>query len=76
MTLKMLEYKNVIFKSRDMHSSVPQFDFIFKVVIPKANKERLIIERDSMVRIVISKVLNIDYLGLMNYIILIYGSNI
>lgn len=39
-----------------MHFSVPQFDFVFKVAIPKANKERLIVERDMMGRIVKSQV--------------------
>ncbi len=39
-----------------MHFSVPQFDFIFKVAISKGNKERLIMERDMMGRILSSKV--------------------
>jgi hypothetical protein len=42
--------------SRDGHFAIPQFDFYFKVVLPKANKERLIMERDYLGRIVSSKV--------------------
>lgn len=52
----MLEYFYVSLKSRDAHFTVPQFEFIFKVAIPKANKERLIMERDMMGRILSSKV--------------------
>jgi len=36
--------------------TVPTFDFFFKVNLPKANKERLIIDRDYLGRIVASKV--------------------
>lgn len=39
-----------------MHFTVPQFEFYFKVAIPNANKERLIMERDMMGRILSSKV--------------------
>ncbi|OGM61510.1 hypothetical protein A2961_04145 [Candidatus Woesebacteria bacterium RIFCSPLOWO2_01_FULL_39_21] len=42
--------------SRDSLFAVPQFDFYFRVNIPKANKERLIMERDYLGRIVVSKV--------------------
>jgi len=41
---------------RDAHFTVPTFDFFFKVVLPKANKERLIMERDYLGRILSSKV--------------------
>jgi len=41
---------------RDAHFTVPTFDFFFKVALPKANKERLIIERDFMGRILHSQV--------------------
>jgi len=41
---------------QDSLFTVPQFDFYFKVNIPKANKERLIMERDYLGRIVTSKV--------------------
>lgn len=51
----MLKYTYGI-KNWDMHFSVPQFEFIFKVAIPKANKERLIMERDMLGRIVKSQV--------------------
>jgi hypothetical protein len=37
--------------------TVPQFDFYFKIAIPKANKERLITERDEWGRIIHSAVL-------------------
>lgn len=42
--------------SGDTHFTAPQFDFYFKIAIPKANKERLIMERDMMGRILSSKV--------------------
>lgn len=51
----MLKYEHESL-CRDMHFSVPQFDFYFKVAIPKENKERLIMERDMMGRILSSKV--------------------
>jgi hypothetical protein len=44
------------FICRDAHFAVPTFDFFFKVTLPKANKERLIMERDYLGRIVSSKV--------------------
>jgi hypothetical protein len=43
------------FKNWNTHFTVPTFDFFFKVHIPKANKERLIVERDNYGRIVTSK---------------------
>ena len=52
----MLKLAHVIVKNGDAHFTVPTLDFIFKVVIPKANKERLIMERDMMGRILSSKV--------------------
>ena len=52
----MLKYTHEFYKMRDAHFTVPTLDFIFKVSIPKANKERLIIERDMMGRILSSKV--------------------
>jgi len=51
----VLKYTHESF-CRDMHFSVPQFEFYFKVVLPKANKERLIMERDILGRIVKSQV--------------------
>jgi hypothetical protein len=42
--------------SRDSLFAVPTFDFYFKVTLPKPNKEREIIERDYLGRIVASKV--------------------
>jgi hypothetical protein len=46
---------------RDALFTVPQFDFYFKITIPKARKEREIIERDYLGRIVASKVSEITY---------------
>ena len=40
----------------DAHFTVSTFDFYFKIVLPKANKERLIIERNELGQIVRSKV--------------------
>ena len=45
---------------RDAHFTVSTFDFYFRVVLPKANKERLIIERDCLGRIVASKVPEVE----------------
>lgn len=42
--------------SRDSLFPVPQFDFRFFVTLPKANKERLIIERNELGQIIASKV--------------------
>lgn len=41
---------------RDSLFTDPTFDFHFKIMLPKANKERLIMERDIMGRILSSKV--------------------
>jgi hypothetical protein len=49
--------------SGDSLFTVPQFDFYFKVVIPKANKERLIVERNSLGQIIRSEV-PLHYLNL------------
>lgn len=51
----MINYAYVIGKNGDAHFTVPQFDFYFKVAIPKANKERLITARDKFGRILSSK---------------------
>ena len=47
-------------KNWDTHFTVPTFDFYFKVAIPKANKERLILQRNKLGQIVHSRVLE-DY---------------
>lgn len=52
--IEMLKYTHG-FKNWDSLFAVPTFDFHFKVKLPKANKERLILERDFMGRIVHSK---------------------
>jgi hypothetical protein len=52
----MLESSHVTALVRDGHFAIPQFDFYFKVALPKVNKERLIMERDYLGRIVSSKV--------------------
>jgi hypothetical protein len=51
----MLKFPHEFFRSGDAHLSVPTFDFYFKVVIPKKQKEREIVERDSLGRIVHSR---------------------
>jgi len=51
----MIEYTHGV-KNWDAHFTVPTLDFIFKVAIPKANKDRLITKRDSHGRIVSSRV--------------------
>jgi hypothetical protein len=45
-----------VFISRDSLFAVPTFDFNFFIKLPKANKERLIIERNELGQIVHSKV--------------------
>ena len=40
----------------DTHFSVPTFDFFFKIMLPKPNKERIIMERDRLGRIVSSNI--------------------
>jgi len=47
----MLKYSHG-FKNWDSHFTVPTFDFYFKLQIPKPNKERIIIERDLLGRII------------------------
>lgn len=54
--MNMLKYLHVILKSGDSHFTVPTFDFYFKVTLPKARKEREIIERDCLGRILASRV--------------------
>jgi len=56
--IKFLLYKII---SRDAHFTVPTYDFFFKVNLPKANKERLIIKRDYLGRIVSSRVPEISF---------------
>ncbi|MFZ3301357.1 MAG: hypothetical protein WA152_01435 [Microgenomates group bacterium] len=41
-------------KNWDFHFTVPTFDFYFKFKLPEPKKSRLIIERDSLGRIVSS----------------------
>lgn len=45
MTSKIIEFRYVTFCG-DTHFTVPQFDFYFKFLIPRPNKERIIIEGD------------------------------
>lgn len=52
----MLEYNNYGVKNWDTYFTVPTFDFKFLIAIPRANKERLIIERNQLGQIVHSKV--------------------
>jgi len=52
----MLKLSHVVGKNGDMHFSVPAFDFMFKVTIPKPNKDRLIVQRDMSGRILASRV--------------------
>lgn len=55
----MLKYLHVILKNWDVHFTVLTFDFYFKVVLSKLNKEREIIERDKLGRIILCKILNV-----------------
>jgi len=41
---------------RDTYFIVPTFDFCFKVILSKANKGKLIVERDTHGRIIKSEV--------------------
>lgn len=41
----------------DAHFAIPTFDFYFKFQLPKPIKERIILERDELGRILTSKVL-------------------
>jgi len=52
----MLKFIHVILKGWDAYFTIPTFDFNFWVKLPKANKERLIIERNELGQIVYSKV--------------------
>lgn len=53
----MLNYIHELnFRSRDSHSTVPTFDFYFKLKIPNPNKERIITERDRLGKILNSKI--------------------
>ncbi|KKS95097.1 MAG: hypothetical protein UV71_C0012G0018 [Microgenomates group bacterium GW2011_GWC1_43_13] len=52
----MLKYLHEFLRSWDTHFTVPTFEFNFKLPIPKANKERLIIERNELGQIIHSKV--------------------
>ena len=54
--MSMLKFLHEFLKLRDTHFTVPTFDFYFKVALPKARKEREIIERDYLGRIVRAKV--------------------
>jgi len=51
----MLKYSHECF-CWDALFTNPTFDFYFKIVLPKARKEREIMERDRMGRIVTSRV--------------------
>jgi len=44
----MLKFGHVVSFLQDIYFTVPTFDFYFKFMIPKPNKERLILERDSL----------------------------
>lgn len=61
-----MNYNNYGVKNWDTHFTVPTFDFCFKTAIPKANKERLITERDIMGRIVRSRVPDMIYADRIN----------
>lgn len=69
----MLKYLHVFYKMWDAHFAVPtynfknhltNFDFIFKVNIPKPDKERLITKRDGRGRIVCSSLQVLDRLNI------------
>jgi len=51
----VLKYLHVILKSRDAFFATPTFDFYFKLKLPKPNKEREIVERNHLGRIVKSR---------------------
>lgn len=57
----MLEYFYVSLKSRDAYFTVPTFDFRFLVTLPKANKDRLILERNQLGQIVRAEVPELPY---------------
>jgi hypothetical protein len=52
----MVKYVYEFYKMWDAHFTVPQFEFYFKVTIPKANKEKLILQRNELGQIVKSQV--------------------
>jgi len=52
----MLKYFHEFSFVRDAHFAVPTFDFYFRVALPRARKEREIIERDFRGRILHSRV--------------------
>jgi hypothetical protein len=56
----MLKY-NYGVKNWDAHFVVPTFDFSFKINIPKPNKERIILKRDNLGRIVNSTVAEVGF---------------
>jgi len=47
----MLKYHHGV-RNWDTHFGIPTFDFYFKFSIPKPNRERIIVERDRLGRIV------------------------
>jgi len=51
--LKLCNYESFCW---DSLFTIPQFDFFFKIALPNKQKEREIIERDYLGRIVHSKV--------------------
>ena len=53
-----VQAQNVGYKSisRDTRFVIPTFEFNFRVKLPKANKERLILQRNKLGQIVKSKV--------------------
>ncbi len=52
----MLKYLYVKSFCRDSLFLTPTFDFHFKVAIPKKRKEREILQRDALGRILVAKV--------------------
>lgn len=54
----MLRFSHEFHPVWDAHFTVPTLDFIFKVNIPEPNKDRRIIERDKLGRILHSRVSN------------------
>jgi hypothetical protein len=56
----VLEYTHEPF-CRDAYFTVPTFDFRFLVTLPKANKERLILERNQLGQIVRAEVPELPY---------------
>lgn len=52
----MIKFLHEMYKMRDTHFTVPTFDFYFKFKIPEPNKNRKILERDELGRILSSAV--------------------